>query len=410
MKVNCTYCHSKIEFDEKGYAPGETVTVECRRCGEEMNVTIPSQDDGLRPELEKNDDIVNRASEPSNVESNPITWTSTNFSAGKVSEDTPQSILNENKDVSMLRNADSKISQQPEKIRKTNDADVKVNENELNGMDLKENIPVPPPIVSKPNSPQPNTLKEKVDVVPPVISDPVTAQGNSGCGTWFIILLVGVLIGVGIWMFRSCKDNKQVAEEYAVNVVEEAPAEVEVIEEVEDIVEDTAVLDTLVAVAAEVVEVPAAETEVKRIYLPTVSKYTSSEAYDVYPAYVTEEKFGDSWATVDVVQDAVRNGMVECFVRGEGDIEGYPLSIDAVRLKDGRFYGRYHNDYNGVKLDINGGFDSNDDLIIKLGHKSETSYWVLKFVGTCEDGSLQYSGTWGRKDKPTSLKISLRDK
>ena len=159
------------------------------------------------------------------------------------------------------------------------------------------------------------------------------------------------------------------------------------------------------------IDVPSVEeSDIRRIYLPDVSKYTSSEAYEVYPAYVTEHRFGDSWATVDVVQDAVRNGVVECFVKGEGDIEGYPLSIDAVRLKDGRLYGRYRNDYNGVKLDINGAFDTNDDLVIRLGHKSEMSYWVLKFVGTCEDGSLQYKGTWGRKEKPTSLKISVKDK
>lgn len=402
MKVNCTYCHSKIEFDEKEYAPGDVVTVECRRCGEEMSVTIPPRDDDAASEkAEENKVAVRRVAEEPNSETEEMV---------------------QDKPVVPKPEGSAAIPPKPRKPRKA--AGKKETETSLSVSNAEATKPktpkpeatnpdVPIPEASRPKKPRASRKpKEKTGNVPPVISKSAKPQsnGNGGCANWMILLVLAILAGLCVWLFRSCGGNKQASEADTIGVVEEAPAEVEVIEEAEDIVEDTAVADTVAAVAAEVVEAPVAETEVKRIYLPAVSKYSSSEAYEVYPAYVTEEKFGDAWATVDVVQDAVRNGMVECFVRGEGDIEGYPLSIDAVRLKDGRLYGRYHNDYNGVKLDINGGFDSNDDLIIKLGHKSETSYWVLRFVGTCEDGSLQYRGTWGRKDKPTSLKISIRDK
>ncbi len=415
MKVECSYCHSKIEFDDKEYSPGEVVTVECRRCGEEMTVTIPTHED-VTSKKDKENVVVRRTAMPKDSEldefgnvHSDVSMEDVNVHKHSISEEsvgvpdtTIQNEIVESKDTladGYNESANVKKRRKPRKAPVNKEFGTTTQDTSIQDS-------------SKPRKAREQKSKENVENVPPVSQIPAQPQssGNSGCVNWHILLVLIVLVGVGIWIFRSCGEKKVEATENTVSVVEEAPDEVEVIEETDEIVEDTAVFDTVVAVAAEVVEAPGVESEVERIYLPEVSKYTSSEAYHVYPAYVTEHRFGDSWATVDVVQDAIRNGMVECFVKGEGDIEGYPLSIDAVRLKDGRLFGRYRNDYNGVKLDINGAFDTNDDLVIKLGHKSEMSYWILKFVGTCEDGSLQYRGTWGRKDKPTSLIISVRDK
>lgn len=407
MKVNCSYCHSKIEFDEKEYSPGEEVTVECRRCGEEMTVMIPPRE-GERAKVNegKNPVVVRRIVEDPSPE-----WEQTIQEKSIVTE--PEKV--------------EEIHTKPKKTRKTPANKTK----EVSSLDTsaepsrpktpktestKQDLPTS--VTTKPKKPRASRKpKESTVGVPPVRRAPAKpkSNGNVGCANWLILLVIAILIGVCIWLFRSCGNNTQAAtadSTYVAEVPKEATVEIskEMSEEIEDIVEDSIVCDTVVAVVAEVVEAPSEDSEVKRIYLPSVAKYTSSEAYDVYPAYISDEKFGDSWASVDVVQDALRNGNVECFIKGEGDIEGYPLSIDAVRLKDGHLYGRYHNDYNGVKLDINACFDSNDDLVIKLGHKSEMSYWILKFVGTCEDGRLQYRGTWGRKDKPTSLKIKIIDK
>lgn len=406
MKVNCSYCHSKIEFDEKEYAPGEEVTVECRRCGEEMTVTIPPRDgERAKENEEKNPVVVRRiVEEPSPELEQTIQEKSIVTEPEKVEEIHPKpkktrkTTANKTKEVSSLD-----TSAEPSKLQTPKPESPK--------QDL------PTSVTAKPKKPRaPRKPKETLVNITPERHASVKPKSNGNTVYVrvmylyaFAIIGLPILVIVCTGLFRSCGSNNQAVVADSIYVKAETPEIAKVVEIEAEVVEDSVALDSIEAEVAEIVEAPSEDSEVKRIYLPSVAKYTSSEAYDVYPAYISDEKFGDSWASVDVVQDALRKGNVECFIKGEGDIEGYALSIDAVRLKDGHLYGRYHNDYNGVKLDINGCFDSNDDLVIKLGHKSEMSYWILEFVGTCEDGRLQYRGTWGRKDKPTSLKIKIID-
>lgn len=45
MKVKCKVCRRDIEINEAEYNPGDKVTVECERCGNEVEVTIPEREE-----------------------------------------------------------------------------------------------------------------------------------------------------------------------------------------------------------------------------------------------------------------------------------------------------------------------------------------------------------------------------
>lgn len=45
MKVKCKVCRRDVEINELDYQPGDKVTVECERCGNEVEVTIPQRDE-----------------------------------------------------------------------------------------------------------------------------------------------------------------------------------------------------------------------------------------------------------------------------------------------------------------------------------------------------------------------------
>ncbi len=62
---------------------------------------------------------------------------------------------------------------------------------------------------------------------------------------------------------------------------------------------------------------------------------------------------------------------------------------------------RYYNE-NGIKLDMNGLIDYNKDMVIRLGHGSETSYWILM-----HQGHGRYVGTWGKKCKPSEVTFTF---
>lgn len=386
MKIECKCCHSKIEINEKEYTPGDVVSVECRRCGEEIEVVIPeveNDEDNKRPVAT----IVKNAS-PENHTEIPAEDRATHSTKNEV-----VTVSTNRENVNVEASIEQKMtSQKPRKLEKDKDAS------------SAEKSVAKPPVNKKPKEPgtQPTAAKHQVPK-PPVEVPVIKSKGLSNGTILMIVIGLFALVGIISWISKNSGSRDALA------VDSDSVVEVEYVEEiVEEAVEDSLWSDTVAAAAAEVAEAPAAD-DITRVYLPNISHHTSSEAYDMYPAYVTDEKFGDSWATTSIVQDAARNGYVEYFVKGTGDIEGYPLSIDAVRLKDGRIYGRYHNDYNGVKLDINGAFDANEDLVIKLGHKSETSYWILKYEGRNDDGSLEYRGTWGGKNKETSLRLIIRE-
>ena len=376
MKVKCTGCGMMTHIDETKYEPGTEIYIPCPRCRAPIQVLIPGQkeqpsedassdkDDAVstrkrkseRPAKKKNTDVEEQSEE--SVNSSTVANNAPDSSAKD------DNITNSNKSTGKASGARSTSSKSNAKRKKR----------------------------QKPAN---------KEVIPQVVTPP--NKGNRGCSCLLVLTIIAVITVGVIWLFRSCGSSDESHKQdsrYSDSSVVDTVA-------VEETVVDRPAYDSVETIE-EAVDTVVGEDEATRVYLPPVSGYTSSEAYDVYQAYVSDERFGDSWATVDVVQNAIKNDKVKCFVKGEGDIEGYPLSIDAVCLKDGRIYGRYHNDYNGVKLDLNGVFDSNGDLIMKLGHKSETSFWVLENVGRNDDGSIQYRGTWGRNDKPTSLSIKER--
>ncbi len=45
MKFKCKVCRRDVEINEADYNPGEKITVECDRCGNEIEVTIPERED-----------------------------------------------------------------------------------------------------------------------------------------------------------------------------------------------------------------------------------------------------------------------------------------------------------------------------------------------------------------------------
>lgn len=93
-------------------------------------------------------------------------------------------------------------------------------------------------------------------------------------------------------------------------------------------------------------------------------------------------------------------------IRGEGYISDHNVAVNGVLLPNGSIVGRYHNE-NGISLDVNGYVDSyTGDVKIRLGHGSETSYWTLHSEFR-RGSAYQYSGEWGKKNKPTSMTFVL---
>lgn len=45
MKVKCKVCRRDVEINENDYKPGEKISVECDRCGSEIEVTIPEREE-----------------------------------------------------------------------------------------------------------------------------------------------------------------------------------------------------------------------------------------------------------------------------------------------------------------------------------------------------------------------------
>ncbi len=146
------------------------------------------------------------------------------------------------------------------------------------------------------------------------------------------------------------------------------------------------------------------ETTSTKVYIPSASGLTASEAYDLYSSYIPDERIGEKWQQSEVVRKAYMNGEVEARIEGYGTIDGYPYQIEGVKLKNGRLLGRYLNQTNGVKLDMNGAYDSQGNLVIRLGHKSETSYFVLIYDDFYHGGD-NYKGTWGKANKISYLRI-----
>lgn len=125
----------------------------------------------------------------------------------------------------------------------------------------------------------------------------------------------------------------------------------------------------------------------------------SGHAANKYPNY----KIGSDYS---YELDELADRSTSRILRGEGYISDHSVAIKAVLLPNGTIVGRYHNE-NGINLDANGYVDSyTGEVKIKLGHGSETSYWTLH--PSLRTGAVyQYSGVWGKKNKPTEMTFEL---
>ncbi len=349
IKKSCPECQSIVAIDETIYRPGEIVKSQCQLCGTEIIFEIPVSSSGS-----KTNEIINKEFDT--------------CAEDKLSQDnkTNQSISEPalNNTIHTLENSNSDYDNSEYSVSSFNDNGEKITSRLL-----------------------------------------------------YSIILVIIIIGVFIWTFRSCSNipnSELVVIRDTVYVSEDSISESRIAETTDQLIlsdyssTDNDSVDTDYVVAVDPVDDPEEFQEVtEKIFVPLAEYYNSSEAYEVYPSYITDEKIGEDWKSSNIVRNSVKAGEVNYYVSAFGDIEGYPLSFEAVRLKNNRLYGRYHNDYNGVKLDVNGIFDSDNNLVIKLGHKSETSYWVLMYCGTTDNGRYLYKGTWGKKNKSTSLRMRI---
>ena len=224
--------------------------------------------------------------------------------------------------------------------------------------------------------------------------DPIEFNNNSKkghLGVW--IAVACVLLAAGgfmYWKFVYLQDNPPKvigADEIAQNADSAISPEVDTI-----IIEE----DPLADEAVEIVE---------RIQVPNASNLSSADAYEIYPDFISDESMGDNWRSTDFIKRVTNGNQVAKQLSATGTIKGNSIRFEAVQLKNGRIYGRY-NHSNGTKLDVNGVEDSDGNLIIKLGHGSAISYWVLHKNYHEDSGNvIVYSGSWGRNNADTDLRI-----
>lgn len=113
-------------------------------------------------------------------------------------------------------------------------------------------------------------------------------------------------------------------------------------------------------------------------------------------------KHGSDQAFENYVSSLDRKGIVCTRESGRGTIDGSPYSVEFVKVSGGRLTGRYHNEYNGINLDLNGYYAQDGVLHFKLGHKNETSYMILRPTR----GHNSYTGYWGKSEKFATLTLN----
>ncbi len=112
-------------------------------------------------------------------------------------------------------------------------------------------------------------------------------------------------------------------------------------------------------------------------------------------------KHGSDQAFENYVSSLGRKGIAYDYKSGSGILGGGSYSVEFVVMSGGRLTGRYHNEYNGLNLDLNGYFADDGTLHLMLGHKNETSYMVLRPARSYNT----YSGYWGKSKKPSTLTL-----
>lgn len=203
-------------------------------------------------------------------------------------------------------------------------------------------------------------------------------------GTDWIITLVGIALFVGALVMVGNLFSDSFHSESGKTVIEEMYPEIPTVSEDES------------------EEKAAEKTPENRSYTYSSDALPiSGHAANKYPDY----NLGYDWEYEEKFEDMLARPSTRRFV-GEGYISKSNVSVEGVLLSNGQLIGRYHNE-NGINLDLNGYVDSyTGELKIKLGHKSETSYWTL--APMVKRGSdYHFTGTWGKASKPSDLTISL---
>lgn len=257
---------------------------------------------------------------------------------------------------------------------------------------LPPTSPVPPPVPGIPDAPpvppvsptlpadQPmHPAMPPLPISPapqqPQMPQPVRKKSNTGA---IIAIAAGVIIFLAAaaslfywWVMKSDTPTYEEPVTVCDSVVEDSTADVEIV-------------DSVAAPVPMEEEAPVASgSELASNSFPNV-KHGSDQAFEQYVSALS------------------RKGIAYDRKSGSGTIDGYPYSVEFVRISGDRVTGRYHNEYNGINLDLNGYYSDDGVLHFKLGHKNETSYMILRPVR----GYNAYSGYWGKVKKPATLTLN----
>lgn len=132
---------------------------------------------------------------------------------------------------------------------------------------------------------------------------------------------------------------------------------------------------------------------------------SSSDRVKDYPDYIfkSNKKWNVHKETL-LASDACKR------VDGIGKISKSSINLDCILTENGSILGRYHNE-NGINLDVNGYIEAEtNQLKIKLGHESETSYLILSPIEnekSNQSDEYSYSGTWGKKQLPAEISFKI---
>ncbi|MDE6072730.1 MAG: hypothetical protein K2G53_09310 [Muribaculaceae bacterium] len=265
MKIKCTYCGGTLIIDENNYEPGETISVECRRCGESNEILIPGAE--ISVDSEKNDSEKNKEEVITSVSSNSIKENKEeedvkNIEAENKEKKTAEEKVTEvkkeeNSDQNKAKNRKAKAeSPAGEKTPACEKKRRSVKEKEDSGETSSTASEATPKPKVKRKSPA-----KKPTIQPPVNNIPNNGSKNQGCssgGCLVFILILGVTLSC-IWGLRKCGGSGSDAAcdtDLAVEAVELEVEEPELYAVVDTAYVDSAMFDSSVTE-----EVPTAEEE-----------------------------------------------------------------------------------------------------------------------------------------------------
>ena len=244
MKVKCKHCKHEIEFDESKFKPGEVITVECPWCADDVEVTIPSNEEVPKKPKVK----VTRKEGLKKVEKSEV-----------VEPEVSQPYLPQSS-ISMDDKVENEIIQPAKPTRKrstkiTGKSTPKLAPSDVDKADrsmLKFEKPEPefqeisatPPQIPKPQRKTATNRKTAPQRTPNNTHGytggsqtrtnkdiPTNKDGILGC--IILLVLIALVVIASIWLFRSCSDSdgdaETVVDSVAVEVVPYVEDEPEVV-------------------------------------------------------------------------------------------------------------------------------------------------------------------------------------